>query len=64
MKKPFLFFLLLVSLPLLGQEYISYPMWNPQLPTEQRINDLISRLTLEEKVAQMLNGTPAVPRLG
>ena len=39
-------------------------MWNPALPIEQRVNDVVSRLTLEEKVAQMLNATPAVPRLG
>ena len=31
---------------------------------EQRVNDVVSRLTLEEKVAQMLNATPAIPRLG
>ena len=34
------------------------------LSFEQRVNDLISRLTLEEKVAQMLNTTPAIERLG
>jgi beta-glucosidase len=28
------------------------------------VNDAVSRLTLEEKVAQMLNATPAIPRLG
>jgi beta-glucosidase len=39
-------------------------MWNPKLPVEQRVKDLIGRLTLEEKVAQMLNATPAIPRLG
>ncbi len=39
-------------------------MWNPSLPIEQRVNDVVSRLTLEEKVAQMLNATPALPRLG
>ena len=39
-------------------------MWNTSLSFEQRINDLVSRLTLEEKVAQMLNATPAIPRLG
>jgi beta-glucosidase len=38
--------------------------WNHSLPLEQRVNDLVSRLTLEEKVAQMLNAAPAVPRLG
>jgi beta-glucosidase len=28
------------------------------------VNDVVNRLTLEEKVLQMLNATPAVPRLG
>lgn len=47
-----------------AQDYKSFPMWNTALPTEQRVNDLVSRLTLEEKVAQMLNAAPAVDRLG
>lgn len=47
-----------------AQDYKSFPMWNYNLPVEQRVNDVISRLTLEEKVLQMLNATPAVPRLG
>lgn len=37
---------------------------NPKLPREQRVNDLISRMTLEEKVSQMMNASPAIPRLG
>lgn len=41
-----------------------YPFRNTSLSFEQRVNDLVSRLTLEEKVAQMLNSTPAIPRLG
>jgi beta-glucosidase len=45
-------------------EYRSFPMWNTKLSFEQRTNDLVSRLTLEEKVAQMLNAAPAIPRLG
>lgn len=45
-------------------DYRSYPMWNTNLSFEQRCNDLVSRLTLEEKVAQMLNAAPAIPRLG
>ena len=36
---------------------------NPSLSVEARVNDLISRLTLEEKVAQMLNSAPAIDRL-
>lgn len=41
-----------------------YPFQNPELTIEERVNDLVSRLTLEEKVAQMLNSAPAIPRLG
>ena len=37
---------------------------DPKLPVEQRVNDLISRMTLEEKVSQMMNAAPAIPRLG
>ncbi len=47
-----------------AQEYKSFPMWNPSLFIEARVNDVVSRLTLEEKVAQMLNAAPAVPHLG
>ena len=47
-----------------AQDYKNYPMWDYKLPTEQRVKDVVSRLTLEEKVAQMLNATPAIPRLG
>src|SRR5215469_8670483 len=37
---------------------------NPALPLEQRINDLIGRMTLEEKVSQMRDHAAAIPRLG
>ena len=47
-----------------SQDYKSFPMWNPKLPIEQRVGDVVSRLTLEEKVKQMLNHTPAIERLG
>lgn len=39
------------------------PYLDPALPLEQRVNDLVSRLTLEEKVAQMQDVAPAIPRL-
>ena len=41
-----------------------YPFRNPGLPIADRVQDLISRLTLEEKAAQMQNLTPAIERLG
>jgi len=37
---------------------------NPALPLEQRVNDLIGRMTLEEKVSQMRDHAAAIPRLG
>ena len=40
------------------------PYKNPNLPIATRVDDLLSRLTLEEKVAQMGNATPAIERLG
>jgi len=64
MKKILPLLVLLVSLTAAAQDYQQFPMWNFKLPLEQRVNDVVSRLTLEEKVAQMLNATPAIPRLG
>lgn len=39
------------------------PYLNPTLPLDRRVEDLISRMTLEEKVSQMMNRAPAIPRL-
>lgn len=40
------------------------PFQNPALSSEERANDLISRLTLEEKASLMLDQSEAIPRLG
>lgn len=64
MKKLFFLLTTAFALQLNAQDYKSYPMWDPKLPMEQRVNDVVSRLTLEEKVAQMLNAAPAITRLG
>jgi len=39
------------------------PYLDPSQPLDLRVKDLISRLTLEEKVYQMMNNSPAIPRL-
>ena len=36
---------------------------NPALPVDQRVDDLVSRLTVEEKAAQFSSTAPAIPRL-
>ncbi|HEY6333048.1 MAG TPA: glycoside hydrolase family 3 N-terminal domain-containing protein, partial [Blastocatellia bacterium] len=39
------------------------PYRDPSLPTEQRVNDLVQRMTLEEKVSQMMNAAGPIERL-
>ncbi|MBN2650015.1 MAG: glycoside hydrolase family 3 C-terminal domain-containing protein, partial [Prolixibacteraceae bacterium] len=41
-----------------------YPFQNPDLSFEERAEDLISRLTLEEKATLMCDQSDAIPRLG
>ncbi|WP_045760309.1 glycoside hydrolase family 3 C-terminal domain-containing protein [Xanthomonas albilineans] len=40
------------------------PYLDSQRTFAQRADDLVARMTLEEKVAQMQNAAPAIPRLG
>jgi len=47
-----------------GQPPDRAPYLDPSLPAERRAADLVSRLTLEEKVLQMQSTAPAIPRLG
>lgn len=42
----------------------NYPFQNTSLPLEERVNDLVSRFTLEEKVGLMIQYQTAVERLG
>jgi len=63
------FFLLSVCLILLiglalSCKNVGAPAYkNPSLPITQRVDDLVSRMTLEEKVSQMMSGAPAIKRL-
>ena len=54
--------LLLSATAVLADDY-TYPFRNPDLPDEARIDDLIGRMTREEKIAAMA-GSATVPRLG
>src|SRR3974390_3116783 len=45
-----------------GQGAATYK--DPGAPLEKRVDDLLSRMTLEEKASQMLSASPAIDRLG
>ena len=57
-----LLFFVCLSFTAFPQDTVIYK--NVRLPVETRVNDLISRMTLEEKVSQMVYNSPAVERLG
>ncbi|HNZ72618.1 MAG TPA: glycoside hydrolase family 3 N-terminal domain-containing protein, partial [Prolixibacteraceae bacterium] len=58
------FFLVVISIFLsIGCEKTE--KWkNPNLPVEKRVNDLVSRMTLEEKISQMMDVAAPIERLG
>ena len=66
-KYTVLVLLLIVHLHSVGQtkNKNNQPMgfYNTSVSIDERVQDLISRLTLEEKAAQMMNSTPAIERL-
>jgi beta-glucosidase len=46
------------------QSSYTFPFRNPLLPVEERVNDLVSRMTLQEKADQLVYTAPAISRLG
>ena len=53
--------LALMSSHIKAQEKLPY--FNTDLSFDERVDDLVARMTLEEKVGQMMNDAPAIPRL-
>ncbi|MBQ6044008.1 MAG: glycoside hydrolase family 3 C-terminal domain-containing protein [Bacteroidales bacterium] len=64
MKPLFLTLLAVLSAVSLRAQAPEFPFRDPSLPQEQRIDDLLSRLTLQEKIDMMQNGSKGVERLG
>lgn len=62
MKRSFLLFLLLW--PFLNQAQVRYPFQNTNLSVQERVENLLSEMTTEEKMQQMLYQSPAIERLG
>jgi beta-glucosidase len=59
-------FAAVICLPLLAVSPMlraAEPFQDPKLPLEQRVNNLVSLLTLDEKIAMLGQSSPAIPRL-
>jgi beta-glucosidase len=53
-----------VGLPALRQVVAAVPLYlDVSAPRDERVRDLISRMTLEEKTSQLVSVAPAIPRL-
>ncbi|MGO9086059.1 MAG: glycoside hydrolase family 3 C-terminal domain-containing protein [Candidatus Sulfotelmatobacter sp.] len=61
--------LILLVIPTAAQQSAAAPAaqlpayLNPDLPVDQRVDDLVSRMTLEEKASQVVHLAAAIPRL-
>ena len=62
--KRLLFLTLMAAVTAIAPAQQKYPWQNPQLPTAERVENLISMLTPEEKVGLMMNKSISVDRLG
>ncbi len=63
MRKKFSLFIIALMAIRLGLAQTVPPFRDTQLSFEKRVDDLLSRLTLEEKVKQMMHAAPAIERL-
>ena len=59
-----LILLLLISCPIWGFSQVRFQFQNTKLSTEERVESLLSEMTLQEKIDQMLFQSPAIERLG
>jgi beta-glucosidase len=60
------FFIVWILIDACSQKEIehTFPFQDTSLSIDQRVHDLVSRMTLEEKISQMVNDAPAIDRLG
>ncbi|MCL4131434.1 UNVERIFIED_CONTAM: hypothetical protein GTU68_059056 [Idotea baltica] len=63
-KRVFLISLILLVFGCAESNTYTYQFQNPELDIDNRVKDLLSQLTLEEKISQMRYDAPAIDRLG
>ncbi len=57
-------FMLMVISNTDAQDKKDFPYLNTNLSIDKRVDDLVSKMTLHEKIGQMMNAAPAIERLG
>jgi len=57
-------FILFINSSAFSQQKTEFPFQNTALTIDERVADLVSRMTLKEKALQLFNGAPAIERLG
>ncbi|MDP2887752.1 MAG: glycoside hydrolase family 3 C-terminal domain-containing protein [Bacteroidota bacterium] len=58
------YILLLIALPMLSVSQTKFQFQNTSLSTQERVENLLSELTLQEKIEQMRYQSPSIERLG
>ncbi|HET6558626.1 MAG TPA: glycoside hydrolase family 3 C-terminal domain-containing protein [Prolixibacteraceae bacterium] len=58
------YILLLVMLPMMAVSQAKYQFQNTSLSTQERVENLLSEMTLQEKIDQLRYQSPAIERLG
>jgi len=59
-----LYLILLLACPFLGISQNKFQFQNTNLSTQERVESLLSEMTIQEKMGQMLYTSPAIERLG
>ncbi len=58
------YILLLIALPMLAVSQTKFQFQNSSLSTQERVENLLSEMTIQEKMEQMRYQSPAIERLG
>ncbi|MRT93200.1 glycoside hydrolase family 3 protein [Ancylomarina sp. 16SWW S1-10-2] len=64
MKRKLLFILIFGLIPFCGISQTNYPFNNSNLPLQERVDDLLNRLSMEEKVSLLVSTSEEISRLG
>ena len=64
MKRFIILLVALIAFTVINAQEPVFPFNDPSISVDKRIEDLLGRLTLEEKVGMMMNGSTGVERLG